>query len=106
MRDAMSPRESRSLRTRRRLLPIALCGKDRLLLLMVSITLPSLRRYLGTNFIEDWKFIPRICFSCQEGNCAIGTVTASPTSACSEDSASRRPSPRLWYANIAIRRET
>jgi hypothetical protein len=49
MRDAMSPRESRSLHTRRRLLSIALCGKDRLLLLMVSITLPSLRRYLGIN---------------------------------------------------------
>jgi hypothetical protein len=49
MKDAMSPRESRSLHTRRRLLPIALCGKDRLLLLMVSITLPSLRRYLGMN---------------------------------------------------------
>jgi hypothetical protein len=95
MRDAMSPRESRSLHTRRRLLPIALCGKDRLLLLMVSITLPSLRQYLEMNWIADYKCIPRIGFGCQEGKYAIGTVTASPTSACSEDSASRRPSPRL-----------
>jgi hypothetical protein len=81
MRDAMSPRESRSLRTRRRLLPIALCGKDRLLLLMVSITLPSLKRYLGMNWRADYKCIPRIGFGCQERKCAIGTVTASPTSA-------------------------
>jgi hypothetical protein len=49
MRDAMSPREFRSLHTRRRLLPIALCGKDRLLLLMVSITLLCLKPYLGKN---------------------------------------------------------
>ena len=95
MRDAMSPRESRSLHTRRRLLPIALCGKDRLLLLMVSITLPSLRRYLEMNWIADYKCIPRIGFGCQEGNCAIGTVTASPTSACYKDSTSRGLCPRL-----------
>ena len=49
MRDAMSPRESRSLHTRRRTLPIAFCGQDRLLLLMESITLPSVKRYLGMN---------------------------------------------------------
>jgi hypothetical protein len=95
MRDAMSPREFRSLHTRRRSLSIAPCGKDRLLLLMVSITLPSLRQYLEMNWIADYKCIPRIGFGCQEGKYAIGTVTASPTSACSEDSASRRPSPRL-----------
>jgi hypothetical protein len=51
--DAMSPREARSLHTRRRLLPIALCGLDRLLLLMVSTTLPSLMRYLGMDSRED-----------------------------------------------------
>jgi hypothetical protein len=44
MRDAMSPKEFRSLHTRRQSLPSPLCGKDRLLLLMVSITLPHLKR--------------------------------------------------------------
>jgi hypothetical protein len=46
MRDAMSPRESRSLHTRRRLLSIAICGQDRLLLLMVSIILLRVKRYV------------------------------------------------------------
>jgi hypothetical protein len=58
MRDAMSPRESRSLHTRRRLLPIAICGQDRLLLLMESITLPSVKRYLGMNCEEVCTRIP------------------------------------------------
>jgi hypothetical protein len=53
IRDAMSPRDSRSWHTRRRLLPIALCGMDRLLLLMVSTILPSLMRYLGMDSRED-----------------------------------------------------
>ena len=47
MRDAMSPRESQSVHTQRHLLSIAIGGQDRLLLLMVSIILPSVKRNLG-----------------------------------------------------------
>ena len=102
----MSPRESRSLHSRRRLLPIAICGQDRLLLLMVSIILPSVKRYLGMDCKEDSTHIPRTCLRCQEGNCALGTVTASPTSASAEDSASGQPSLRLLSTHIPIRGET
>lgn len=77
----MSPRESRSLHTRRRLLPIAICGQDRLLLLMVSIILPKVKQYVGMGCKEDFTFIPLMCFRCQEGNCAMGTVTAPPVGA-------------------------
>ena len=50
--DAMSPRVSRYLRALRQSLPIALCGKDPLLLPMVSATLPGLMRHAGVNRIE------------------------------------------------------
>jgi hypothetical protein len=50
--DAMSPRVSRYLRTPWQSLPIALCGKDPLLLPMVSTTLPGLMPYLAVNCIR------------------------------------------------------
>jgi hypothetical protein len=45
----MSPRVSRHLHTPRLLLPIALCGKDPLLLPMVSMILPHSVPYLEVN---------------------------------------------------------
>jgi hypothetical protein len=51
----MSPRESQPLHTRRRLLSIAICGRDCLVLLMVSITLPRVKRHLGMYCREDYE---------------------------------------------------
>jgi hypothetical protein len=53
MLDAMSSRVSRHLHTPRQSLPIAACGRDALLLLMVSTTLPSVMLYLGMHCQED-----------------------------------------------------
>ena len=68
----MSPRESRSLHTRRRLLPIAICGQDRLLLLMVSIILQSVQRYVGMNCIEDLQMYTANMLSLSRGKLCDG----------------------------------
>jgi hypothetical protein len=63
----MSPRESQSLHTRRRLLPIAVCGQDCLVLLMVSRILPSMKRHLGMYCGEAYNFYTANMLSLSRG---------------------------------------
>jgi hypothetical protein len=106
MRDAMSPRGSQPLHTRRRSLPIAICGQDCLVLLMVSITLPSVKRRLGMYCREDYKSYTANMLSLSRGKLGDCPGRCAPMSARSADDALGKPWPGLFYANRALRRET
>jgi hypothetical protein len=100
----MSPRESQSLPTRRRLLPIAICGQDCLVVLMVSRTLPSVKRHLRIYYREDCRSYTANMLSLSRGKLVTAPVAAPRMSARSTDDAPGKPRSGLFYASRAIPR--